>query len=48
MIADAIEDEEKWLFAGIVDLQQNGFHTHHALAIPLSFLFNFAIEFQKP
>ncbi|CAA0836785.1 Vacuolar protein sorting-associated protein 35A [Striga hermonthica] len=31
MIADGVEDEEKWLSAGIAGLQQNAFHMHRAL-----------------
>ncbi|KAK9036335.1 hypothetical protein V6N11_078341 [Hibiscus sabdariffa] len=31
MIADGVEDEEKWLAAGIAGLQQNAFYMHRAL-----------------
>ncbi|GAB2282859.1 Vacuolar protein sorting-associated protein 35A [Dionaea muscipula] len=31
MIADGVEDEEKWLTAGITGLQQNAFYMHRAL-----------------
>ncbi|GFP88159.1 vacuolar protein sorting-associated protein 35a [Phtheirospermum japonicum] len=31
MIADGVEDEEKWLSAGITGLQQNAFYMHRAL-----------------
>ncbi|KAL0332760.1 UNVERIFIED_CONTAM: Vacuolar protein sorting-associated protein 35A [Sesamum calycinum] len=31
MIADGVEDEEKWLSAGIAGLQQNAFYMHRAL-----------------
>ncbi|KAK9065001.1 hypothetical protein SSX86_016384 [Deinandra increscens subsp. villosa] len=31
MISDGIEDEEKWLTAGIAGLQQNAFYMHRAL-----------------
>ncbi|GER26249.1 vacuolar protein sorting-associated protein [Striga asiatica] len=31
VIADGVEDEEKWLSAGIAGLQQNDFHMHRAL-----------------
>ncbi|KAK1423554.1 hypothetical protein QVD17_18858 [Tagetes erecta] len=31
MISDAVEDEEKWLTAGIAGLQQNAFYMHRAL-----------------
>ncbi|KAJ8764256.1 hypothetical protein K2173_005996 [Erythroxylum novogranatense] len=31
MIADGVEDEEKWLAAGITGLQQNAFYMHRAL-----------------
>lgn len=31
MIADGVEDEEKWLTAGIAGLQQNAFYMHRAL-----------------
>lgn len=45
MIADGVEDEEKWLSAGIAGLQQNAFHMHRALVLFfllfLSPLFNF-------
>ncbi|CAN1122379.1 Vacuolar protein sorting-associated protein 35A [Linum perenne] len=31
MIAEGVEDEEKWLAAGIAGLQQNAYHMHRAL-----------------
>lgn len=31
MIADGVEDQEKWLSAGVAGLQQNAFHMHRAL-----------------
>ncbi|GMH06564.1 hypothetical protein Nepgr_008404 [Nepenthes gracilis] len=31
MISDGVEDEEKWLAAGIAGLQQNAFYVHRAL-----------------
>ena len=36
MISDGVEDEEKWLAAGIAGLQQNAFYMHRSLV----FLFN--------
>ena len=37
MIGDGIEDEEKWLAAGIAGLQQNAFYTHRALVTVFNF-----------
>jgi len=34
MIADGVENEEKWLAAGIAGLQQNAFYMHRALVKP--------------
>lgn len=34
MISDGVEDEEKWLTAGIAGLQQNAFYMHRALVTP--------------
>jgi vacuolar protein sorting-associated protein 35 len=34
MISDGVEDEEKWLAAGIAGLQQNAFYMHRALVNP--------------
>ena len=31
MITDGVENEEKWLAAGIAGLQQNAFYMHRAL-----------------
>lgn len=31
MMVDGVEDEEKWLAAGIAGLQQNAFYMHRAL-----------------
>lgn len=31
MISDGVEDEEKWLAAGIAGLQQNAFYMHRSL-----------------
>lgn len=46
MIADGVEDEEKWLSAGIAGLQQNAFYMHRALvflllSLPISIFPNF-------
>lgn len=38
MIADGVEDEEKWLAAGIAGLQQNAFYMHRALVTIFSSL----------
>lgn len=46
MIADGVEDEEKWLSAGIAGLQQNAFHMHRALVL---FFSSFSLSsFQFP
>ena len=37
MIGDGIEDEEKWLAAGIAGLQQNAFYMHRALVTVFNF-----------
>lgn len=38
MIADGVEDEEKWLAAGIAGLQQNAFYMHRALVTLFSII----------
>ena len=38
---NGVEDEEKWLAAGITGLQQNAFFMHRALVIRFFFLFFF-------
>jgi hypothetical protein len=44
MISDVVEDEEKWLAAGIAGLQQNAFYMHRALVNPWHSLFPEKIE----
>lgn len=39
MIRNGVEDEEKWLAAGIAGLQQNAFYMHRALVFPESLYF---------
>lgn len=43
MIADGVEDEEKYLAAGIAGLQQNAFYMHRALVSLLSLSLSLAI-----
>lgn len=37
MMVDGVEDQEKWLAAGIAGLQQNAFYMHRALVIDCCF-----------
>lgn len=36
-MTDGVEDEEKWLAAGIAGLQQNAFYMHRSLVLLLNF-----------
>lgn len=46
MISDVVEDEEKWLAAGIAGLQQNAFYMHRALVNIWHSLFPEKIEWK--
>lgn len=48
MIHNGVEDEEKWLAAGITGLQQNAFYMHRAL-VPVFTIYCFLLlDQQKP